>query len=220
VIRWLLGADARRFARSRLRASSLPADPHAVDDVVAEAGARVAVQMNRRAGVSADHVRRYGCKVVRSVVSSTLRSEDVELPADDQAAADWARREAVESEFRRDRMPDPDAPAVGDPVRVVAHEESVGRSAWELAAVLALLVFWIHPDAVPPSFPRPRAGARPDQARWWPALAAAGRIDLFEEHQPQVDGATIRKRRQRAVNQAEALLDVIKARVRRDGSDI
>jgi hypothetical protein len=220
VIAWILGPAARRYARSRLGACRLPDDDAAVDDAVAEAGCNVAAQMRSASGVRADHVRRYGTTVIRNVVSSTLCRQDLELPDDDDMAADREWSPHAEREAWVDRTPEADAPAVGDPVRVVAEALAGSRPAWQLAAVLAHLVFTIHPDDVPGRFPRPQAGATPEQARWWSALAAAGRADLFAGHDPDVAEATLRQRRRRAMGSAQALLDLVAAQVRLDASEL
>lgn len=186
VLGWLVSGDgdhpgpsaeARAAARRSLQRCGFVPTDDLVDDVVGEA----AVAVLRRAGSATpwdvENPAAYGTTVIANVVRHLTRGDHVPL-----------EEASVEAP-----PPEVDEGMVDDLRVVVEHSEA---RPWLTSATLAYIVFAMHPAAVPPQAPWPRAGAAPRRALAWPALWAAGQRDLF----PGPDGDARAKTRQRRID--------------------
>lgn len=183
VLDWFRSRDAFRVAAALLRRRRLSADDATLDDVLADASVAVLARMRSPRPLVVDNPAAYGTAVVRSVVRRVAQGRDrlvEELPGD--IAVDECE------------LSDPTA---GDALRVAIESRADGTRPWLTSALLTYLTLSMHPDALPPHAPRPRAGSAPHQARCWPALWMAGERSLF----PSGAGDACRKARSRRIGQ-------------------
>ncbi len=205
VLDWLLGDEARTVARRRLVRSGLEASADHVDDVLGDAAIAVCRRMQSPGRLVVDTPAAYGTVVIRNVVGSVVRGRDP-LPVGSEA--ELVELVAVDPGTHSDGHDEHDR-WFEDDVRVAV--EHVGGTAVLTSAALALLTFSIHPDSEPPGAPAPRAGARADQARCWPALWLAGERAIFPERgvdgAADTDSAATRRTRARRISSVQSLLE-------------
>ncbi|MEI2640231.1 MAG: hypothetical protein V9F03_14745 [Microthrixaceae bacterium] len=91
--------------------------------------------------------------------------------------------------------PDPVYEFMSDDVRALIETRRLRPIV--TSAMLSYLIFLMFPDAVPVDAPQPASGARPDQARVWPALWMAGERELFTEP----SSGALRRRRARRIGE-------------------
>jgi hypothetical protein len=185
VLDWLGTPDAARQAARLAARWGLTGYDALVDNVLAEARVALWQRMRSDRPLRVDNAAGYGTAVIRSVLRHASRGRTDDVPLEDTHPS-----AALGAEL--------DGDAAADGVRVHLEQLDDGRP-WVTAAALGALVLLVDPDAVPPGSPWPRAGAREDQARCWPALWFAGERDLFDGVDDARADARIRRTRARHI---------------------
>lgn len=194
VLAWFDTPDARRQATRLASQWGLGGYDGLAENVLHDA--RVAMWKRSRSDtpLEVDSPGGYGTRVLRTVT-----------------------RELAQGRARRpDELPleieQPDPPPLdvtaGDGLRTVIERLSDSK-AWLTSAALTYLTLSMHPDAEPDFTPRPKAGARPDQARCWPALWFAGVRDVLPDRGEDTDDHAARRRRR--ARRIDEVLDRVQA---------
>ena len=197
---WLTGPDGRARARYWARRYGI-AD--AGDDVQQDALLRAL-----RSGVDGNDVdpAAFGTTLIKRAAIDILRAtsrqaELVRLYDEDD----------VDPDAKLDHLDDGPGPedlivddAAHDALRAVVFnaERAAPR---DVSAALALLTLTLDTSLGPASAPQPVAGATPATARGWVALHYSGQAECFPSAGESEDNA-MRKRRERAIKRATALL--------------
>jgi hypothetical protein len=176
-----------------------------VDDVLADAVVAVLHRMRSPRPLVVDTPAAYGTAAIRSAVRRLAQDRSASVEGDRHLLDEVGRGTAQE--------PDRADVTAGDDLRVMV--EAAGGRAWVTSAALAWVTFAMYPAALPSGLPRPRAGAREDQARCWPALWLAGERDLFPDDHG--DDAAQRRTRARRIAAVLERLEQAHARLRLAG---
>jgi len=201
---WLASPPAFRYAMKQLRLAGFTDAEWLAPDVVADAGVRVIRRFKPGDGSLVDNPEAYATTVVRNTVRNLARGEAVGFDDLDPelTAEEW--------------NPLSEADDSGDELRVVL--EQLSAEPWLTSAALACVCFIGHPDAIPEDAPSPKAGAKPEQARVWPALWFAGQRDLFPDGRTDPCKRTRARRIEKVLNHLEdAYARFIADRGRADG---
>ena len=200
LLHWLNGPDGRGRARYWARRYGIP---DAGDDVLQDALLRAL-----RSEVDGNDVdlAAFGTTLIKRAAIDILRAT--------------SRRPELVRLYGEDDDPDAklDQPDVGvGPEGVVVDEAAAFDSLRaivftaeraaprDVSAALALLTLTADPSLGPASAPQPAAGAIAATARAWVALHYSGQSECFPSNR-EPDGAAMRKRRERAIARATALL--------------
>lgn len=173
VLDWLASEEASRLARKRLTLTGFGDRPDLVEDVLSDATVAVMKRAGSSTPFEVDNPAAYGTRVVQNVVKRLGRGDVLYL--EDLGEQPSEPEPVVDREF-------------ADDLRVLV--EHGYAETWLDSAVLACICLIMFPDRFPEGSPAPLAGARPDQARVWPALWFAGERDLFPN-----DGSDPQKRK-------------------------
>lgn len=173
VLDWLRSDEALRLTRKRLSLAGFGDGLDLVGDVLSDAAVAVMKRARSVKPFELDNPAAYGTRVVQNVVKHLARGNVVHL----EDLGEMASGPELE-------VP----PDVADDLRVIVERD--GAAAWLDSAALACICLIMFPEHLPEQAPAPLAGARPDQARVWPALWFAGERDLFPS-----DGADPQKRK-------------------------
>lgn len=204
LLRWLNGPSGRSAARYWARRYGIG---DAGDDVAQEALLRAL----RRTGDDVDDPAAFGTTLIKRTAIDLLRATSrraqlVRLYDEDDDDPDAKLA-------RADDGPGPEDLFADDAARAVVF--SAAAPPRDVSAALALLTLTVDPSLGPAAAPQPAAGATPTAARGWVALHYSGQRDCFPSH-GKPDGATMRKRRERAIARATALI----ARALQGASDV
>lgn len=193
ILAWLQTDDARRTALAALRRyRTLARQQHElVDDVLNDAALNVLERMQHTLEV--ESAPAYGNTVIANVVNNLVRGRPGESHADVELGPDTDVEDVIV-------LMDPTG---GDDVRAVIEQRGDHRH-WLTSATLTYLTISMFPDARPAHAPWPEAGARPDQARCWPAIWLSGRRDVFPDARDDV-----RERNRKAQARARLIRQVL-----------
>ena len=168
---WLGTGAARRYAEremARLRVHV------AAEDVLADAKWKIWQRLRNDArGLDASAAERYCRTVIRSVVVDLLRGFGSD-PIERWPVPDGSR--SRQSEVVAPPLIGIADSGVADTLRL-AIESTAQFEPWVTSAALSFVTLTQYPEVDVSGAPRPRAGARPDQARMWPCLWLAGKVD-------------------------------------------
>ena len=204
VLDWLASPAARKCAVSRLLSSGFNEAETLAPDVVADAYFSVMKRFNSAAEFAPDNPEAYATSVVQNTVHKLSRGEKDGF---DDVDPKWTAEEWV---------PPSDVDDSADEIRVLLEQSPA--EPWLTSAALACVCFIGHPDTIPDDAPSPKAGAKPEQARVWPALWFAGQRDLFPDGRADPCKRTRARRIEKVLNQLEdAYARFIADRGRADG---
>ncbi len=202
--------STEREARRILRRRGLNLPDH---EVTSEALRRVWVRMERNPeGLEGANVEAYCTDVMKKVVSDAARGLSKTVEFDEEYDAPGGVRS---SEPVAPSQLDTPSTTVADELRAAIEcDDSIPP--WVAASALNYVALTLHPDIDLSGAPRPEAGARPDQARYWPSLWFAGqRKGLFPNPS---DNPAQRKRRSRAARQVSDAFQSAAAHARLTGA--
>lgn len=195
VLEWLQSDEARRLASRRLANSGFGGWSDLADDVLADAAVAVIRRSQSTKPFEVENPAAYGTRIVQNAIKGLSRGDLVRLDELDEEPAE------------PERVVDPE---LADDLRVLLEDTTAPR--WLCSAVLAYVCLAMFPDTVPAGAPKPRAGARPDQALAWPALWFAGEQDLF----PDGHSDPHRRKRARRISRVQEHLAEVASRHRAD----
>jgi len=213
---WSRTADARHRARviCRCRRAGLTEQ-----DVIADALSRFWLKAKKGTGPAPDDPINYMTTMMRNIVTNVHRAwqdvepmeqiDNVHTPGHIGPGDVW---EPAPVDTRSDLIR-----TIGLAVAVRGAIETADASSADRSAALTFLALsddGTSPRALDDDVPHPEAGARPDQARYWPAI-------WFAERDERIFGAgqAIRRRRSRRIGQIRQLVHwaVSQAEVLRHG---
>lgn len=176
---WLRSEQASRVAARYLRSRALPSVDDLIDDVLADTCVAI-LERQARGQFDPENPEAYATTMLRNRITKLNRPPT--NIADPDEVADQSD-------------PDPVYEFLSDDVRVLIENRRLRPAI--TSAMLSYLTFLMHPDAIPVDAPQPVSGARPDQARAWPALWMAGERELFSES----SSGALRRRRARRISE-------------------
>lgn len=214
---FLQSPAGRRAAETLIRKSRLPIDP---GDLVVDAVHLIWATFDRNPlRARLDNVKGYCVTVMKNIIRRTRIGRDV--PLDEN-------RVGREDDYDGGDLDPSDFGDVGDPVDGSDEPsnsddphrdmlpvlrtliETTDSDVAARSAALSFLVLEAEPDIHRSDLPSPLAGARPDQAVWWPCIHLARRDpDLFPGGGR--NPAAQRQALKRAVDKASAVIDRVRA---------
>lgn len=209
LLEWLNGPHGRQRARYWARRYGIA---EAGEDVAQDALLRAL-----RSGVDGNEVdpAAFGTTLIKraaiDILRATARRAEPAWLRDEDDDPDDAVDSADTSPLPEDLIVDD---AANDTTRAVVFSAD-GAAPRDVSAALALLTLTVDPSLGPASAPQPAGGATPAMARGWVALHYSGQWECFPSA-TSPDGAAMRKRRERAISRATALI----ARALEGASDV